>query len=80
MKLFRFGGTMTVSAYTEVLAETEEDARAIAEERSAELFFNGCGYTAREAWGIEEADGTVEGIELSEAVDYEGDDEEADTE
>ena len=46
-----------VSAYTEVEADSFEEAKEIAEGRECMLGFNGCGYTSDEVWLIEDADG-----------------------
>ena len=54
---YRLNAIVTVSAYTEVEADTLEEAIEEAELRPVELGFNGCGYTPDEVWLIKDADG-----------------------
>jgi hypothetical protein len=58
MAKFLMSAAVTVSAYTEVEAETLEEAIEIASDRTCELSFNGCGYEADDCWLIEYADGS----------------------
>jgi hypothetical protein len=53
---------ITVSAYTEVEADTVKQAIATAAARPCELSFNGCGHSADEVWLVEEIDGEPQHI------------------
>ena len=78
MKKFVFTTEITVSAYTVVVAETEEAARAIAAERGAELCKDfDPEPAARRGFIITDADGEPHEITLSSADDT---DDDADTE
>lgn len=59
MKKFKLVGHVTVSAYTEVEAETLEEALAEASERAVVIGGFRSGYSPREEWIIDEADGEV---------------------
>ena len=78
MKKFRFTAMVTVSAFTDVVAETEEAARAIAEARRTDLRNSFGDEEAREVWLITEADGEAQDIECAYYEDT--DEEEADEE
>lgn len=60
MPMFRLAASITVSAYTTVEAETEDDAIRIAETRPVE--FSSGPYSRQEHWLIEEADGSPQNI------------------
>lgn len=60
MKTFSIYSRVTVSAYTTVTAETVEEAKKIAADRTAVIGGPGSGYQADENWLIEDADGEVE--------------------
>lgn len=55
MPVYKLTAEVTVSAYTEVEAENEDEARKIAEERQAHI--HGYGYRCDEYWIVEEVDG-----------------------
>ena len=57
MAKFMLNAAVTVSAYTEVEADTIEEAIKIASDRECELGFNGCGYECNDYWIIDAADG-----------------------
>lgn len=78
MKLFRFSATVTVSAFTDVVAETLEEAREIAGGRSASLATQHGDSEARQAWLISDADGEPTECELASVSDT--DEVEGDTE
>ena len=67
MAKYRMSAAVTVSAYTEVEAETLEEAIEIAEERDCQLGFNGCGYDYSSSWLIDDADGMPTNITGEEA-------------
>lgn len=64
MKTWRLGANVTVSAYTDVEAETLEEAIDIAESRGVEIGGPTSGVDSFESWVVEEADGSAEGIHL----------------
>lgn len=56
-KIYKLSAKVTISVYTEVEAETEEEALEIAKERqNGELAINS-GYSEDEFWVAEELDG-----------------------
>ena len=57
MATFNLSAAVTVSAYTEVEADSLEEAIKIASDRGCELGFNGCGYVATDYWIIDSVDG-----------------------
>jgi hypothetical protein len=57
MKTFKLNCHVTVSAYTEVQAETLDDAMKIAATRDVVIGGTGTGNEPDEAWIIEDADG-----------------------
>lgn len=57
MKTFNLGCKVTVSAYTEIEAETLEDAIAIGKSRQVVIGGTGTGALPDESWLITEADG-----------------------
>jgi len=62
MKWFDMSCAVTVSAYTQVEAETLEDAIEIASERSMELSFTGSGNDSKEVWLVDDIDGEPQNI------------------
>lgn len=67
MPVFRFTAEVTVSAVTEVEADTAEEAREIAKERLVTIRRgHGDNGEAREQWVIDDADGDPQNITLSE--------------
>lgn len=58
MEKFRLTASVTISVYTEVEAETLEEAKAIAEGRELCSITNTSGDTADVAWMCDELDGT----------------------
>ena len=62
MPTFNLSCTITVSAYTEVEADTLADAIAEANDRSVALHFNGSGTDPTEVWCVEEPDGEPENV------------------
>ena len=62
MKTFHLSASVTVSAYTQVRAETLEEAIQIAEGRDVVLDFNGSGESPSESWCISEPDGSPDNI------------------
>ena len=73
MKLFKLIAHVTVTAYTDVEAETEEEAMEIAEERDVELACYG-GLPA-DSWVVSDVDGAPQGthVEDEEEIDEEDD-------
>ena len=65
MPIFRLGAVVGVSAYTNVEADTYEDAVAEAETRDVQLA--GGGNDPDEMWIIEDADGTPQDIHDADA-------------
>lgn len=65
MKTFKLTGIVTISVYTEVEAETLEEAIEIAEERGIERSEHNPEQQVKEAWVSEEYDGEV--VEIKEA-------------
>ena len=63
MKKFKLACKITVSAYTEVRAETLADAIAQARRREVVLGGAGSGVHATESWIIDEADGLPSDIQ-----------------
>lgn len=65
MKRYMLSASVTVSAYTYVVANSEEEAIKIGEERSdVHLGGTQSGYDADESWVIEDADGTPMNIRV----------------
>ena len=62
MPIFKFSAKVTVSTYTEVDADTEEEARAEAKVRDVVLGGLHSGNEPCESWIIDDADGTPEDI------------------
>lgn len=62
MKRFKLIGQVTVSAYTEVEADTLEEALAEAAGRDVVIGGHRSGYSPREEWIIDDADGEVENV------------------
>lgn len=69
MKTFRLTAPITVTAYTEVEAETLEEAIKIACDRSAVVGGSGSGYSADEHWIVDDADGEVDPKEIHGGTD-----------
>jgi len=67
MAKFMMSAAVTVSAYTEVEADSLEEAIEIARDRNCELGFNGCGYEPNDYWIIDSADGMPTEINGEEA-------------
>lgn len=64
MTIFKLTAPITVTAYTEVEADTIEKAREIAAGRSAVIGGPMSGYDASEHWIIDDADGEVSHDEI----------------
>ncbi len=62
MAVFKLGCSVTVSAYTEVEADTLEEAQRQAANRDVVIGGLHSGYHPQEHWIIDEADGSPEGI------------------
>lgn len=62
MPLFKLNAHVTVSAYTEIEAETLEQAITEAQSRSVEIGDERSGYSRREHWLVMDADGEPMGI------------------
>lgn len=69
MTLFKLTAPVTVTAYTEVEAETLEEAKQIASDRSAVVGGLGSGYSADEHWIIDDADGEIDPKEITGAAE-----------
>ena len=67
MAIFTLNAAVTVSAYTEVEADSLEEAIKVASARECELGFNGCGYESTDYWIIDSADGMPVDITGEEA-------------
>lgn len=65
MPIYRLNCMVTVSARTEVEAESLEEAISIAEERPVELYVRGGHLDSSEFWLIEEGDGAPSNIHES---------------
>lgn len=65
-KIFKLNGLVTVSVYTEVEAETLEEAIEIAQQRDIEKYHWGNNGQKKEVWVNDEYDGEVQEIEESE--------------
>lgn len=61
--IFKLSGAVTVSAYTEVEADSLEEAIEIANDREAVLHFNGSGTYIEEQWLVDDIDGLVTDIQ-----------------
>ena len=61
---FKLRSRVTVSAYTEVEADTAQEATAAARDREVELGGPNSGARADESWIIEEADGEAMEIQV----------------
>lgn len=57
---------VTVSAYTEVEADSKEEAMEIARDRAVEIGGNGSGQYPDESWIIDDADGSPVDIRFEE--------------
>lgn len=66
MSVFKLNCHVTVSAYTEVEAESLEDAMKIAAKREVSLGGPGSGAYPDESWVIEDADGAPQNIYFDE--------------
>ena len=66
MPTFKFSAFVTVSAYTEVEADTLEEAMEEAEGREVVIGGLHSGTQAAESWIIDEADGSAENISLDD--------------
>jgi len=66
MKTWTVHGTVTISVYTEVEAETAEEARAIAEERDCDTPHHSYYGVESEMWVADELDGTPDVTGASE--------------
>ena len=64
--IYKLSAAVTVSAYTEVEAESLEEAIEIAEDRDCVIGGIGTGSLPSESWIIEEADGMAQDIRLSD--------------
>lgn len=62
MKTYQLSASVTVSAYTEVEANSLEEAIKIAERRSVSIGDERSGVFADEVWTIDEADGEPQNI------------------
>jgi hypothetical protein len=62
MPIFRLGCEVTVSAYTDVEADSLEAAILISEQREIELSFVGSGNSSRDVWLVEDPDGIPSNI------------------
>lgn len=62
MTIFKLGCHVTVSAYTEIDADTLEDAMAEAADREMAIGGNGSGMDADEYWIVDDIDGAPENI------------------
>ena len=67
MPIFKFSAKVTVSAYTEVEANTAEEALAEAETRQVVIGGLNSGNDPDESWIIDDADGEPEDIRNDEA-------------
>lgn len=59
MPIFNLSSDITCSVYTDVEADTLEEAIQIAADRPVELYFNGSGNSPEDVWCLEEPDGEV---------------------
>lgn len=66
MPIYKMSAKVTVSAYTAVDANSEEEALALANARSVELGGNGTGNYPDEVWVIDDADGSPEDIRIDD--------------
>jgi magnesium-transporting ATPase (P-type) len=87
MKVYILTAAVTVSTFTRVKANSEEEALAKASQRDVELYFNGSGTSPEDSWCIESGDGVPCDIDVQEGSEddwegsgYEEEDEEADEE
>ena len=66
---YQVNGQVTISVNVFVEADSEEEARAKAEEASMQTFCNGCATANKELdiWSTEELDGTPVVLEVIEA-------------
>ena len=62
MPIFNLSAAVTCSVYTDVEADTLEEAIQIALDRPVELRFNGSGTYPDDVWCLEEADGEVQEV------------------
>lgn len=63
---YRLTSHVTVSAYTEVEADSEEEAIAQSKEREVVIGGRGSGTSPSEQWVIEDADGYPKNIKVDE--------------
>lgn len=63
MKNFKLTARVTISVYTEVEAETLEEAVKIAEDRDLMPIVHSGGETVEDTWMCDELDGVAEDIE-----------------
>lgn len=66
MPIFKFGAHIAVSAYTEVEAESLEEALEIAKGRDAALGGIGSGAYADESWIVDDIDGSPQNIHIED--------------
>lgn len=69
MKFYKFGCVVTVSAYTEIEAASEEEALKIASSRGVVIGGIGSGNMADESWIIDDPDGEPQDIYLEDVED-----------
>jgi len=63
MKKYKFTGTLTISAFTEVEAETPEEALRIAEERDNMMIVHDGNNNKNECWMVDDLDGEIYSVE-----------------
>lgn len=66
MPIFKLSATVTVSAYTTIEADTQEEALKIAEDREVVIGGYGTGMSEDENWIIDDADGMAENIHIAD--------------
>lgn len=64
MPKFRLSADVTVSAFTDIVAATLEEAIELSKDRQVVIGGNQSGEDPSESWIIEEADGDAENIRL----------------
>ena len=71
MKKYCFVSCVTVSAFTEVTANSQQEALEIAENRPVVMDFPQSGQDPNESWCVQEMDGDPVDISISEIEDGE---------
>ena len=66
MPIFKLSATVTVSAYTTIEADTQEEALKIAHAREVVIGGHGTGMSEDENWIIDDADGMAENIHTAD--------------